>query len=95
MTKFLTDHFCIIYSILDSTSFSFPFDTFQLNTDSSFFHSARDASYWRTLLQNGEWKRYGIYALEAYGIFKIGEMIGRRHVVGYSLEEKPVEVAAH
>lgn len=29
----------------------------------------------------------GIYAVEAYGIFKIGEMIGRRHVVGYKLDE--------
>lgn len=26
-----------------------------------------------------------LYAVEAYGIFKIGEMIGRRHVVGYKL----------
>jgi len=43
-------------------------------------------TYWREIANNGEWKRIGIYGLEAYGIFHIGEMIGRRHVVGYQLK---------
>jgi hypothetical protein len=34
-------------------------------------------------VQSGEWKRVAVYAAEAYGIFTIGEMIGRRHMVGY------------
>ncbi|SCZ93680.1 BZ3500_MvSof-1268-A1-R1_Chr6-3g08817 [Microbotryum saponariae] len=51
-----------------------------------FFNSARDVNYWQQLYKSGEWKRWAIYAVEAYGIFKIGEMIGRRHVVGYKLE---------
>lgn len=46
------------------------------------------------MIQSGEWKKYGIYAIEAYGIMKIGEMIGRRHIVGYKLDEKTVGVAA-
>ncbi|SGY16756.1 BQ5605_C012g06978 [Microbotryum silenes-dioicae] len=52
-----------------------------------FFNSARDVNYWQQLYKSGEWKRWAIYAVEAYGIFKIGEMIGRRHVVGYKLDE--------
>ncbi|EJD06755.1 uncharacterized protein FOMMEDRAFT_117677 [Fomitiporia mediterranea MF3/22] len=43
-------------------------------------------NYWRELARTGEYKRVGIYALEAYGIFKIGEILGRRHLVGYKLD---------
>ncbi|BGP54470.1 hypothetical protein JCM8202_001548 [Rhodotorula sphaerocarpa] len=56
----------------------------------TFRQFARDAphvSFWRKLYESGEYKRWLIYAVEAYGIFKIGEMIGRRHVVGYKLDE--------
>lgn len=28
-----------------------------------------------------------VQALEAYGIFKIGEIVGRRNLIGYSLKE--------
>lgn len=49
-------------------------------TDSSFFNSAKDFGFWRNLYESGQWKKVGIYAVEAYGIFKIGEMIGRRSV---------------
>lgn len=58
-----------------------------ISSDSQFFHSAQSMSYWRSILQSGEWKRWAIYGIEAWGIFKIGEMIGRRHIVGYKLEE--------
>lgn len=52
-------------------------------------------NYWKKLVESGEWKKYAIYAAEAYGIFKIGEMIGRRHIVGYGLvENKPAVVVA-
>jgi hypothetical protein len=30
---------------------------------------------------------FHIQAVEAYGIFSIGEMIGRRNVVGYKLKD--------
>lgn len=53
-----------------------------------FYHKASDASWWRSLFESGDWKRVALYALEAYGIFTIGEMIGRRWAVaseaGYS-----------
>jgi len=49
------------------------------------FNRAKDVNYWQELLRSGAWAKVGIYALEAYGIFKIGEMVGRRSVVGYSL----------
>lgn len=39
------------------------------------YRRAIDASYWQRLLQSGEWKKVGIYAVEAYGIFTIGEMV--------------------
>ena len=52
------------------------------------FARARDPSFWREIMANGSWAKIGIYALEAYTIFKIGEMIGRRKLVGYfKLEE--------
>ncbi|KAF9549594.1 hypothetical protein CPC08DRAFT_715415 [Agrocybe pediades] len=34
----------------------------------------------------GEFGRVGVYGLQAYGTFKIGEIIGRWHVVGYKLD---------
>lgn len=37
--------------------------------------------FWRKAIESGEWKRYAVYAVEAYGIFKIGEMLGRRSMV--------------
>ncbi|KAJ7707410.1 mitochondrial ATP synthase g subunit-domain-containing protein [Mycena rosella] len=49
------------------------------------YQRATDASYWRGIMQSGEIARVGIYAVEAYGIFKIGEIIGRRQIVGYPL----------
>jgi len=53
---------------------------------STIFERARHVSFWRDMLQTGEWIKLGIYGLEAYGIYKIGEMIGRRSIVGYKLE---------
>ncbi|KAJ6520875.1 mitochondrial ATP synthase g subunit-domain-containing protein [Mycena vulgaris] len=49
------------------------------------YQRAKDASYWRGIMQSGEIARVGIYAVEAYGIFKIGEILGRRQLVGYPL----------
>jgi len=51
----------------------------------SIFAKARDPNYWRGIAQSGEWVTVGVYAVEAYFIFKIGEMIGRRSLVGYPI----------
>ena len=32
---------------------------------------ASNPGYWREILKNGEWQRVGVYAVEAYGIFKV------------------------
>ncbi|KZT06106.1 uncharacterized protein LAESUDRAFT_726329 [Laetiporus sulphureus 93-53] len=57
-----------------------------VNAYSTLWYRAGKASYWRELLQSGEWAKIGVYAVEAYGIFKIGEMVGRRSLVGYKVE---------
>ncbi|GAA5885949.1 hypothetical protein JCM5296_007041 [Sporobolomyces johnsonii] len=56
-------------------------------TYQQFFRQAPQFSFWQQLYQSGEYKRWLLYAVEAYGIFSIGEMIGRRHMVGYKLDE--------
>ncbi|KAF9522458.1 mitochondrial ATP synthase g subunit-domain-containing protein [Crepidotus variabilis] len=37
------------------------------------------------LVRSGDFGRVGIYGLQAYGIFKIGEIVGRRNLVGYPI----------
>ncbi|CAE6415657.1 unnamed protein product [Rhizoctonia solani] len=49
------------------------------------FERAKNPAYWREIAQSGEWAKVALYGVEAYGIFHIGEMIGRRHIVGYKL----------
>ncbi|TFY66137.1 hypothetical protein EVG20_g4953 [Dentipellis fragilis] len=54
---------------------------------STLFARARSPAYWRELLRSGEWARVGVYAVEAYGIYKIGEIVGRRSLVGYTVRD--------
>ncbi|KAF9804986.1 hypothetical protein IEO21_09238 [Rhodonia placenta] len=56
------------------------------NAYSALWSRARNPAYWRELVRSGEWAKVGVYAVEAYGIFKIGEIIGRRSLVGYKVE---------
>jgi len=53
---------------------------------STMWGRARNPAYWREIMRTGEWANVGIYAVEAYGIFKIGEILGRRSLVGYNLD---------
>jgi len=46
---------------------------------------ARSLPYWRETIRSREMVRLGIYSVEAYTIFKIGEILGRRHLIGYEL----------
>ncbi|PWN90634.1 hypothetical protein FA10DRAFT_229829 [Acaromyces ingoldii] len=55
---------------------------------------AVDANWWTGIVNNGEWKRLALYAVEAYGIFNIGEMIGRRHIVGYKVDKSAASSAS-
>ncbi|CAO1635431.1 unnamed protein product [Sympodiomycopsis kandeliae] len=53
----------------------------------TFYSRAINKEYYQRLLKTGEWKKVAIYGLEAYGIFSIGEMIGRRSLIGYDLQK--------
>jgi len=52
----------------------------------SLFERLASSGYWRSVLESGEWVKIGVYGLEAYFIFHIGEMIGRRGIFGYKIE---------
>ncbi|CAL1715929.1 unnamed protein product [Somion occarium] len=56
------------------------------NAYTALWSRARNPAYWREIVRTGEWRKVGIYAVEAYGIFKVGEIIGRRSFVGYKVE---------
>ena len=51
------------------------------------FQRAKSLPYWQNLWTTGQWKVVAIGGLEVYGIFKIGEILGRRSLVGYKLDE--------
>jgi len=50
------------------------------------FDRARSVPYWQELYKTGEYKKVAVGALEVYGIFKIGEIIGRRSLIGYNVD---------
>jgi len=50
------------------------------------YSNAISIPFWRELWTSGQWTKVAIYGLEAYGIFHIGEIIGRRHIIGYKLD---------
>jgi hypothetical protein len=41
------------------------------NAYSTLWSRASSPAYWRGILNSGEWAKVGIYAVEAYGIFKV------------------------
>ncbi|KAI9619700.1 hypothetical protein H4Q26_014082 [Puccinia striiformis f. sp. tritici PST-130] len=45
------------------------------------FKNASSLNFWKQSLESGDWKRLAVYGVEAVGLFSIGEMIGRRHIV--------------
>ncbi|KNZ53832.1 uncharacterized protein VP01_3123g3 [Puccinia sorghi] len=47
--------------------------------------NASSLTFWKQSLESGDWKRLAVYAVEAVGLFSIGEMIGRRHIVEHIL----------
>lgn len=49
------------------------------NAYSTLWSRATNPAYWRELVRSGEWTKVGIYAVEAYGIFKVSTRA--RHVV--------------
>ncbi|KAN0126126.1 hypothetical protein V8E53_015378 [Lactarius tabidus] len=57
-----------------------------MGTYGTLWGRARSIAYWRKVVASGEWARLGVYAVEAYGVFKIGEIVGRRSLVGYNVQ---------
>ncbi|EIW72864.1 hypothetical protein TREMEDRAFT_42037 [Tremella mesenterica DSM 1558] len=55
------------------------------NAYAKIWHSATSLTFWRSALSSGAWAGLGIAAVETYGLFCLGEMIGRLHLVGYAL----------
>jgi F-type H+-transporting ATPase subunit g len=53
---------------------------------SSLWSRLRNPAFLRELVRSGEWMKVGVYAVEGYGIFKIGEILGRRSLVGYNIQ---------
>ncbi|PSS05477.1 hypothetical protein EW026_g2382 [Hermanssonia centrifuga] len=53
---------------------------------STLWARVRNPAYLRELVRSGDITKVGVYALEAYGIFKIGEIVGRRSLVGYNVQ---------
>ncbi|KAG0148240.1 hypothetical protein CROQUDRAFT_670047 [Cronartium quercuum f. sp. fusiforme G11] len=53
---------------------------------SELIQNLKSLNFWKKLIETGEWKRITVYGIEAVGLFSIGEMIGRRHIVGYKLD---------
>ncbi|KAI0261181.1 mitochondrial ATP synthase g subunit-domain-containing protein [Gloeopeniophorella convolvens] len=53
---------------------------------STLFARGSSVTFWREAVRSGEWARIGVYAVEAYGVFKIGEIVGRRSLVGYNVQ---------
>jgi F-type H+-transporting ATPase subunit g len=43
---------------------------------STIFGRIRNINYWREMLRSGDWVKIGLYALEAYGIFKVSDVPG-------------------
>ena len=42
-----------------------------MGTYGTLWGRARSFAYWRKVVASGEWARLGVYAVEAYGIFKV------------------------
>jgi len=57
-----------------------------VHTYNTLWSRVRNPAYWRELIASGEWMKVCVYAIEGYGIFKIGEILGRRSLVGYNIQ---------
>lgn len=51
--------------------------SFQVIQDAyrTMYQRAIDPNFWVNLPKSGDWKKLGIYAIEAYGLFHIGQMV--------------------
>ncbi|EJT45422.1 hypothetical protein A1Q2_05383 [Trichosporon asahii var. asahii CBS 8904] len=57
---------------------------------SEIFHKAASKQWWSQVLSSGSWAKLAVGGLEAYGLYKIGEILGRRHLIGYNVPANAV-----
>jgi F-type H+-transporting ATPase subunit g len=50
---------------------------------SQIFSAASSPAFWQKAMSNGQAAKIAVAGVEAYGLYKIGEIIGRRNLVGY------------
>ncbi|CAK9782193.1 hypothetical protein CC85DRAFT_282208 [Cutaneotrichosporon oleaginosum] len=50
---------------------------------SQIFSAATSPAFWQKAMSNGQAAKIAVAGVEAYGIYKIGEIIGRRNLIGY------------
>lgn len=41
----------------------------------TFYANASNVAWWQSIFANGQWKTLTLYGLEAYGFFKVGEIV--------------------
>ena len=54
-----------------------------LGTYGTLWGRARSVAYWRQVVTSGVWARLGVYAVEAYGIFKVLYLPPLYHMVSF------------
>ncbi|WFD43363.1 hypothetical protein MPSI1_002024 [Malassezia psittaci] len=59
------------------------------------FANATNPSWWTHTLPAGEWRRVALYGTEAVGLFAIGEIIGKRSLIGYKLTTQGKDHSSH
>ncbi|BEI86990.1 hypothetical protein CcaverHIS002_0703360 [Cutaneotrichosporon cavernicola] len=50
---------------------------------SQIFSAAASPAFWQKAMSNGQAAKIAVAGVEAYGIYKVGEIIGRRNLIGY------------
>lgn len=48
--------------------------------------SVSSPTWWSHTMPAGDWKKVALYGTEALGLFSIGEIIGKRRIIGYSID---------
>lgn len=71
----------IMEKLAPPTSFSVVADAYR-----KIFASVTSPTWWTHTVPAGDWKKLALYGTEALGFFSIGEIIGKRRIVGYSID---------
>ncbi|KAI9634531.1 uncharacterized protein MKK02DRAFT_16995 [Dioszegia hungarica] len=74
--------------VFKAEKLSFPTDlNTWVHTYAQIWSRATSGKWWTQTVKTGAWAGLGIASIEAYGIFCLGEIIGRRNIVGYKVKD--------